>query len=220
MAAKKFISEDDIEQALLQRLQHLCGFNVLNCFTAQPDDLNDGSGRADKREVILTGPLRAALERLNPQAPASAVDEALAHVRQPRTAMSLVAAFFFMAGIYVLLSAHLIAFMQILVYAGAVMVLFLFVIMLLSLGNEGKEHERYKAMQLLGTLGAIGLVALVASASREVAGADQALVAADFGTVKAVGRALFTQYLLPFEATSLLLLVAIVGAVVVAKEKI
>ena len=47
MAAKKFISEDDIEQALLQRLQHLCGFNVQNCFTAQPDDLNDGSGRAD-----------------------------------------------------------------------------------------------------------------------------------------------------------------------------
>ena len=92
MAAKKFISEDDIEQALLQRLQHLCGFNVLNCFTAQPDDLNDGSGRADKREVILAGPLRAALERLNPQAPAGAVDEALAHVLQPRTAMSLVAA--------------------------------------------------------------------------------------------------------------------------------
>ena len=135
-------------------------------------------------------------------------------------AMSLVAAFFFMAGIYVLLSAHLIAFMQILVYAGAVMVLFLFVIMLLSLGNVGKEHEKQKAMQLLGTLGAICLVALVASASREVAGTDPAAVAVDFGTVKAVGRVLFTQYLLPFEATSLLLLVAIVGAVVVAKEKI
>jgi NADH-quinone oxidoreductase subunit J len=135
-------------------------------------------------------------------------------------AMSLVAAFFFLAGIYVLLSAHLIAFMQILVYAGAVMVLFLFVIMLLSLGNEDKEHERQKAMQLLGTLGAIALVALVASASREVAGTEPAVVGADFGTVKAVGRVLFTQYLLPFEATSLLLLVAIVGAVVVAKEKI
>ena len=92
MAAKNFISEDHIEQALLQRLQHLCGFNVLNCFTAQPDDLNDGSGRADKREVILAAPLRTALQRLNPQAPASAVDEALATLRMPRTAMSLVAA--------------------------------------------------------------------------------------------------------------------------------
>lgn len=48
-AAKNFISEDDIEQALLQRLQHLCGFDALNCYTAQPDELNDGSGRADKR---------------------------------------------------------------------------------------------------------------------------------------------------------------------------
>jgi hypothetical protein len=64
-----FISEDDIEQALLQRLQHLCGYDALNCFTATPDDLNDGSGRTDKREVILAGRLRAAVQRLNPQAP-------------------------------------------------------------------------------------------------------------------------------------------------------
>jgi type I restriction enzyme R subunit len=91
-AAKNFISEDDIEQALIQRLQHLCGFDALNCFTAQADDLNDGSGRADKREVILADRLRAALERLNPQAPAHAVDQALAQLVQPRTAMSLVAA--------------------------------------------------------------------------------------------------------------------------------
>ena len=135
-------------------------------------------------------------------------------------AMNLVAAFFFLAGIYVLLSAHLIAFMQILVYAGAVMVLFLFVIMLLNLGGGGGEQERPKAMQVLGVAGAFALVLLVGYATREVMNADSAAVPADFGTVKAVGRALFTQYLLPFEATSLLLLVAIVGAVVVAKEKI
>lgn len=91
-AAKNFISEDDIEQALLQRLQHLCGFDALNCFTAQPDDLSDGSGRTDKREVILADRLRAALERLNPQAPALAVDQALGELLLPRTAMSLVAA--------------------------------------------------------------------------------------------------------------------------------
>jgi len=87
-AAKNFISEDDIEQALLQRLQHLCGFDALNCFTAQPDDLDDGSGRSDKREVILADRLRAALERLNPQAPAHAVDQALAQLLQPRAAMT------------------------------------------------------------------------------------------------------------------------------------
>ncbi len=135
-------------------------------------------------------------------------------------AMNLVAAFFCMAGIYVLLSAHLIAALQILVYAGAVMVLFLFVIMLLSLGTATLERDPQRAMQLVGVLGAIGVVGLLAAATREVAGLPMAEVGAHFGTVKAVGRVLFTHYLLPFEATSLLLLVAIVGAVVVAKEKI
>jgi NADH-quinone oxidoreductase subunit J len=137
-------------------------------------------------------------------------------------AMNLVAAFFFMAGIYVLLVAHLIAFMQILVYAGAVMVLFLFVIMLLSLGDEHLEPERRKPWQWAGVLGAVSICAIVSAA---IANLPAALQYADvdqakFGTVKAVGQVLFTQYLLPFEVTSLLLLVAIVGAVVVAKERI
>ena len=87
-----FISEDDIEQALLQRLQHLAGWNTLNCYTAQPDDVNDGSGRADKREVILADRLRAAIARLNPLVPAAAQEQALATLLQPRTAMSLVKA--------------------------------------------------------------------------------------------------------------------------------
>ena len=87
-----FISEDQIEQALLQRLQHLCGYNVLNCFTAQPEDLNDGSGRSDKREVILTARLRAAVQRLNPHIPPAAQEQAVAQLTQARRAMSLVAA--------------------------------------------------------------------------------------------------------------------------------
>jgi NADH-quinone oxidoreductase subunit J len=135
-------------------------------------------------------------------------------------AMNLVAAFFFMAGIYVLLTAHLIAFMQILVYAGAVMVLFLFVIMLLSIGEEHLVRERKKAMQYLGVLGAVALAAVLVSAVSRVADTGMRAVDGTFGTVKAVGSVLFTEFLLPFEATSLLLLVAIVGAVVVAKERI
>jgi type I restriction enzyme, R subunit len=87
-----FISEDDIEQALLQRLQRLCGWSTLNCFTSQPDDLNDGSGRADKREVILVERLRGAIARLNCSVPAAAQEQALATLLQPRTAMSLVKA--------------------------------------------------------------------------------------------------------------------------------
>ena len=79
-------------------------------------------------------------------------------------AMNLVFAFFCMAGIYVLLVAHLIAFMQILVYAGAVMVLFLFVIMLLSI-NEGFGVARPRVMQWLGALGGLGIFALLVAAS-------------------------------------------------------
>ena len=87
-----FISEDDIEQALLQRLQHLCGWNVLNCLTSDPEDLNDGSGRDDKRSVILVDRLRAAVARLNPPVPPAAQEEAIAALLQPRTALSLAAA--------------------------------------------------------------------------------------------------------------------------------
>ena len=136
-------------------------------------------------------------------------------------AVNLVAAFFCMAGLYVLLTAHLIAFMQVLVYAGAVMVLFLFVIMLLSLGDEHLVPGPSKrAMQWVGVAGALAVAAVIATAIWRVGDGAVASVDGAFGTVKAVGRVLFTEYLLPFEATSLLLLVAIVGAVVVAKERI
>jgi NADH-quinone oxidoreductase subunit J len=135
-------------------------------------------------------------------------------------AISLVVAFFFLAGIYVLLTAHLLAFLQVLVYAGAIMVLFLFVIMLLTTGDEDQTRSRWKFMQVMGVAGAVGVMAVVWIAIRDLGPLQMRLVPADYGTVKAVGRLLFTQYLLPFEATSLLLLVAIVGAVVVAKQRI
>jgi NADH-quinone oxidoreductase subunit J len=135
-------------------------------------------------------------------------------------AMSLVAAFFFLAGLYALLLAHLIAFLQILVYAGAIMVVFLFVIMLLALRDEDLQVARLKAIQWAGVAGAAGLVAVVAQAVAQAGTLQLRPVGPEFGTVKAVGQLLFTQYLLPFEATSLLLLVAIIGAVVVAKQRI
>src|SRR5512144_1916479 len=118
-------------------------------------------------------------------------------------AMNLVAAFFFMAGIYVLLTAHLIAFMQVLVYAGAVMVLFLFVIMLISLGDEHLFPSRKTTMHVIGTLGALCLFSVIAVAIYRTAGTAAPFreVGATFGTVKAVGQVLFTEFLLPFEAT-------------------
>jgi NADH-quinone oxidoreductase subunit J len=135
-------------------------------------------------------------------------------------AISLVAAFFFLSGVYVLLTAHLLAFLQVLVYAGAIMVLFLFVIMLLVTNDEEFARTRLKAMQVAGCFGAVGVLAVVVKAVSDLGALPMRMVPPEFGTVKMVGRLLYTQYLLPFEATSLLLLVAIVGAVVVAKQRI
>ncbi len=135
-------------------------------------------------------------------------------------AMSLVAAFFLLAGLYLMLTAHLLAFLQVMVYAGAIMVLFLFVIMLLSLTDAELGVPRWTVMKWLGAIGAVGLLVVIAAAIRSAGRGPMRPVAEDFGTVKAVGRLLYTQYLLPFEAASVLLLVAIVGAVVIAKQRI
>ncbi len=87
-----FISEDQIEQAVLQKLQKEFGFEMLNCYTATQDDLNDGSNRADKRNVILGDRLKAAALRLNPDILEPAVEEALVRLTDKRQAMSPIAA--------------------------------------------------------------------------------------------------------------------------------
>ena len=87
-----FISEDQIEQALVQKLQHLHGFDVLDCFTQNAEDLNDGSNRTSKREVILLDRLREAALRLNPAIPPAAIEAALENLVDRRQAMTLVAA--------------------------------------------------------------------------------------------------------------------------------
>jgi type I restriction enzyme R subunit len=87
-----FISEDQIERALVQKLQHLHGFDALDCHTEDPEDLNDGSGRANKRDVILVDRLREAAVRLNPAIPPEAIEEAVEKLLDRRQAMLLVAA--------------------------------------------------------------------------------------------------------------------------------
>ncbi len=133
-------------------------------------------------------------------------------------AMSLVGSFFALAGLYLLLAAQLLAALQILVYAGAIMVLFLFVIMLLNLSPAELGHERFRLSHLPGLAAVLtATILLVSLASR--LHFPQTSAPADFGTVAAVGRALFIGYTLPFEVVSLLLLAAILGAVVVAKRR-
>ncbi|CAM4290294.1 NADH-quinone oxidoreductase subunit J [Corallococcus exiguus] len=138
------------------------------------------------------------------------------------SAMALVSTFFFLAGIYVLLWAHTVAAVQVLVYAGAIMVLFLFVIMLLNLG-DAPHRGKPTATRFLGGASAVGLLAVLAVTLGRLNAQPAQLDArgqAAFGTMAAIGETIFTTWLLPFEAVSLLLLVAMVGAVVVAKSRI
>ena len=134
-------------------------------------------------------------------------------------AMSLVLTFFGIAGVYVLLSAELLAALQIIVYAGAIMVLFLFVIMLLNLG-EPSEPRRVPLGAYVGGAVALAFWVLSFVVFEGLPQDFPAQLGPDFGQVVGVGRLIFTQFVLPFEATSILLLVAIVGAVVVAKARI
>jgi NADH-quinone oxidoreductase subunit J len=139
------------------------------------------------------------------------------------SAMSLVATFFFLAGIYVLLWAHAIAVLQILVYAGAIMVLFLFVIMLLSLAEAEGSAPTLKLSRLVGGAATVALLANLGVAISRLSLPPPTFTSAQqasFGSLRTLGAILYTTYLLPFEAVSLLLLVAIVGAVVVAKSRI
>jgi NADH-quinone oxidoreductase subunit J len=137
--------------------------------------------------------------------------------RPVAAAMSLILTMLFLAGLYVLLDAHLIAVLQIIVYAGAIMVLFLFVIMLLNVEEKaGRLSNRKIAMQFVGIL-VVGAIMIAVTGLIKIGPAQ---VAATFGTTKAIGQMLFTDFLLPFEIASILLLAAIVGAVVLAKRRI
>lgn len=133
------------------------------------------------------------------------------------SAMALVAALFLLAILFVTLDAPMIGILQILVYAGAIMVLFLFVIMLL---NPGALEQRRASWWGFGSLAALllglALVSLVSHAliSTEPVTRDQA-----FGSPEMLAHTLFTEFVLPFEVASILLLVAIVGAVVLAKRE-
>ncbi|MEK6608686.1 MAG: NADH-quinone oxidoreductase subunit J [Myxococcota bacterium] len=131
-------------------------------------------------------------------------------------ALWLIATFFALAGLYALLEAHFLAAIQILVYAGAIMVLFVFVIMML----DRPELEEIGLLRAPGTklvgLAAVGVLAWRLAAAVGRAG-DPAPAKEGFGTVRAIGNLLLHEYIFPFEAVSIVLLVAVVGAVVIAR---
>lgn len=138
------------------------------------------------------------------------------------SALSLVFHFFMLAGLYLTLNAQFIAAIQILVYAGAIMVLVIFVIMLLNLGDEEKLKEKFNIRKVIAVLLVsvmiiqfIMIYLLQKSGKIELAGNS-----AQLSTVQSIGHELFTNYLLPFEAIGILLLAAIIGAIILAKRKL
>jgi NADH-quinone oxidoreductase subunit J len=132
----------------------------------------------------------------------------------------LIVCFFSIAGHYVMLNAQFLAVVHIIVYAGAIMVLMLFTVMLLNLNKESEPHKSmlFKGAAIV-TGGMMLLVLLAAMRSTEL-GPYAAPMASDVGFVQKVGMKLFTDFLLPFEMTAVLFLGAMVGAVVLAKKEV
>jgi NADH-quinone oxidoreductase subunit J len=137
------------------------------------------------------------------------------------SALSLVGVMVSLAVLYLLLGAEFLAMAQIIVYAGAIMVLFIFVIMLL---NAGAEHKSSKA-KMVKWFGIPLFTVFIGVISYVVQGILPKTATVTFGSftggaAKEVGLSLFTQYLLPFEVTSILILIAIIGAIVLARKEI
>lgn len=134
------------------------------------------------------------------------------------SALYLILTLFAVAALFVLRQAHFLAAIQVIIYAGAVVVLFVFVIMLINVPEDRLPVERATTMRVLGVLAAGFFILESAVLARRYVMPKGP--AAEVGTVEAVGRALFTDYLLAFEITSVLLLAAVIGAIALAKRKI
>jgi NADH-quinone oxidoreductase subunit J len=141
--------------------------------------------------------------------------------RNPVTsAMFLVLAIASLAGLFILLHAWFLAAVQVLVYAGAVMVLFLFVIMMLNLKEEERRKIRPWTVKGWMGAGAVAVIAIVCIVGRSLAGSSIPRDAAANieGATLPLGQLLFTRYLLPFEIVSILLLVAMIGVILLSKK--
>ena len=133
------------------------------------------------------------------------------------SALSLVVTFFAQAGLFVLLGAHFVAAVQVIVYAGAIMVLFLFVIMLLNLGTlsaKGAIGPKLKGFAVI-----LGILLAIEGIYIAVNSANKPAVEAATITTYDIGKLLFSEYLLPFEVTSLILLAALIGVIVLVKRQ-
>jgi len=131
----------------------------------------------------------------------------------------LIVVFFAISGHYILLNAQFLAVVNIIVYAGAIMVLFLFVVMLMNLNAETEPVKNYR-LQLVGVFaGGILLLILIAALMRIDVEQPMQMKTGDAGLIKVLGMNLFKNYVLPFEISSVLFLSAMIGAVVIGKKE-
>jgi NADH-quinone oxidoreductase subunit J len=142
--------------------------------------------------------------------------------------LALIGAFFGLSGLYVLLEAPFVAIVQIIIYAGAIMVLFLFVVMLLNVPREDaaewdRRHPLYRPWPMrFGALLAIAMVMQLLWALARTPGLSEGIGANTPGItdVGELGRVLFTDYMFAFEVTSILIIVAMIGAVILARKQV
>ena len=140
-------------------------------------------------------------------------------------ALSLVGTFFCLGSIYVMLNAEFVAVIQVLIYAGAIMVLFLFVLMLLSSKDTEMSSNKWTVGKILAGLLSLGIFVQIAylftgnELKLGTKGEYPIEVVEEIGSIALIGRLLFTDYILSFEIIVILLLVAVIGAVVIAKRK-
>ncbi|HTM91578.1 MAG TPA: NADH-quinone oxidoreductase subunit J [Flavisolibacter sp.] len=129
----------------------------------------------------------------------------------------LIVTFFSISGHYILLNAQFLAIVNIIVYAGAIMVLFLFVIMLMNLSKD-TEPQKNKWLKLAGAVAGGSLLLVLVAALRHTEQNMTQLGTGDIGLIKNLGNVLFSEYVVPFEISSILFLSAMVGAVVIGKR--
>ena len=132
----------------------------------------------------------------------------------------LIVLFFAISGHYILLNAQFLAIVNIIVYAGAIMVLFLFALMFINMNKDTEKHKSIMLKSAATISSGLLLIVLVAVTKGSEYLQSPAERYTDVGTVKNLGNALYGQYLLPFEITSILLLAAMVGAVMLGKKQI
>lgn len=136
------------------------------------------------------------------------------------SALSLLIMFFHVAGLYITLHAEFLAAVQVIVYAGAILVLYLFVVMLLNLHQDDRYHRQWPVAGVIGLTLVVEAVMLSLVKGRAIpsAPANTETAVEGIGNTEALGDVLYSTYLFPFEVASLILLAAMIGAIILAKR--